>query len=399
MNTKKITTFLLTGALGFSAFLSPIVTAQAAPASVSEYDAVISELNSKENQLAEKVEKIQKSIKNNEEESEKLVAEMEATELELAELREEIEELKIAIENREVLLEEQARALQIVGESGNVVNFVLQAESLSEVVGRVDVVNKLITSNKQTIDQQEADKALVEGKEAETLEKQETQMMTAAKLESNKVLLEEQQAEQESLLAQVAAEKAVAQEERDVLVEQARVAEQKRKELEAARNAAAAVAVASSNTNSNPSSSSDSSSDSSADAKSVVPASSSVSAAPAVNNASVLGVAHSLTGVGYHYGGTTTAGFDCSGYTSYVFNQTGRSLSRTAAGQYAGTSRVSRAEAQPGDLVFFRQGGGIDHVGIYLGGGRFIGSQSHTGVAVASLDSGYWANYVVGFGR
>lgn len=399
MNTKKITTFLLTGALGFSAFLSPIVTAQAAPASVSEYDAVISELNSKENQLAEKVEKIQKSIKNNEEESEKLVAEMEATELELAELREEIEELKIAIENREVLLEEQARALQIVGESGNVVNFVLQAESLSEVVGRVDVVNKLITSNKQTIDQQEADKALVEGKEAETLEKQETQMMTAAKLESNKVLLEEQQAEQESLLAQVAAEKAVAQEERDVLVEQARVAEQKRKELEAARNAAAAVAVASSNTNSNPSSSSDSSSDSSADAKPVVPASSSVSAAPAVNNGSVLGVAHSLTGVGYHYGGTTPAGFDCSGYTSYVFNQTGRSLARTAAGQYAGTSRVSRAEAQPGDLVFFRQGGGIDHVGIYLGGGRFIGSQSHTGVAVASLDSGYWANYVVGFGR
>ena len=396
MNTKKILTFLLAGSLGFTMFMAPAVTAEAAPASVSEYNSVISSLNSKENQLAQKVDSIQKSMKENEEESEVLVAEMKATETELSELREEIEDLKVAIENREVLLEEQARALQIVGESGNVVNFVLQAESLSEVVGRVDVVNKLITSNKQTMDKQEEDKALVEGKEEETLEKQEEQMKTAAKLESNKALLEEQKAEQESLLAEVAAEKAVAQEERDALIAQARAAEQRRKDLEAARNAS--VVVASSNSASN------SSSNSSSDAQPVSVATSSVSAAPApaapaANNGSLLGVAHSLTGVGYHYGGTTTAGFDCSGYTSYVFNQAGRSIPRTAAGQYAGTSSVSRAEAQPGDLVFFRQGGGIDHVGIYLGGGRFIGSQSHTGVAVASLDSGYWANYVVGFGR
>ena len=389
MNTKKILIFLLAGSLGFTMFMAPAVTAEAAPASVSEYNSVISALNSKENQLAQKVDAIQKSMKENEEESEALVAEMKATETELAELREEIEDLKVAIENREVLLEEQARALQIVGESGNVVNFVLQAESLSEVVGRVDVVNTLITSNKQTIDQQEADKALVEGKEEETLEKQEGQMKAAAKLESNKALLAEQKAEQESLLAQVAAEKAVAQEERDVLIAQARAAEQRRKDLAAARNAS--VVVASSNASSN----------SSSDSKPVSIASSSVSAAPApaANSGSVLGVAHSLTGVGYHYGGTTTSGFDCSGYTSYVFSQAGRSIPRTAAGQYAGTSRVSRAEAQPGDLVFFRQGGGIDHAGIYLGGGRFIGSQTNTGVAVASLDSGYWSNYVVGFGR
>ncbi len=395
MNNKKIFTLLLAGSLGLGSFISPVVSAEAAPSSVSEYNSVISTLNSKENQLTQKVNTIQKSIKENEEEAETLVAEMEATETELSELRDEIEELKLAIENREVLLDEQARALQIVGESGNVVSFVLQAESLSEVVGRVDVVSKIITSNKQTIDKQEEDKALVEGKEEETIAKQEKQMQTAAKLESNKALLEEQKAEQESLLAQVAAEKAVAQGERDALIAQAKAAEQRRKDLASARTKSNSVSTASSSANS--------SSNSSSDSKPVTVASGSATAAPAPapssNGGSIVGIAHSLSGIRYSYGGRTTSGFDCSGYTSYVFNQAGRSIPRTAAGQYAGTQRVSRAQAQPGDLVFFSQRGGVDHAGIYLGGGRFIGSQTSTGVAVASLDSGYWSNYVVGFGR
>ncbi len=394
MNTKKIATFLLAGTLGITAFMSPVVSAEAAPTSVSEYNSVISELNSKENQLSKKVSSIQKSMKENETKAGELVADMEATETELSELRSEIEGLKAAIENREVLLDEQARALQIVGESGNIVTFVLQAESLSEVVGRVDVVNKIITSNKQTIDKQEEDKTLVESKEEETIEKQEEQMQIAAELENNKALLEEQKAEQESLLAQVAAEKAVAQDERDTLVAQARAAEERRESLAAARTAASSVSA----DNSSSDSKTVSVASSSASAKPTKPAAT-PAPAPSGNNGSVVGIAHSLSGVRYNYGGTTTSGFDCSGYTSYVFNQAGRSLPRTAAGQYAGTSRVSRAQAQPGDLVFFSQRGGIDHTGIYLGGGRFIGSQTSTGVAVASLDSGYWAKYVVGFGR
>lgn len=395
MNNKKLLTALLAGAMSFSTLLSPAVTADAAPATVSEFDSVISDLSAKENQLAEKLEEIQNTIQVNEQEAEELLVEMDETETKLSELREEIETLKQAIEDREVLLQDQARALQIVGESGNVVNFVLQAESLSEMVGRVDVVSTIITSNKQTLDKQEADKALVEGKEAETLEKQEEQMQIAAKLENNKALLEEQKAEQESVLAQVAAEKAVAQEDREALVAEAAAAEARRVELASARAAASAVSTAAET-------------DNRSEAQPVSVATSSVAAAPAestpapapaANNGSVIGVAHSLKGISYNYGGTTTAGFDCSGYTSYVFNQAGRSLPRTAAGQYAGSSRVSRGQAQPGDLVFFSQGGGVDHVGIYLGGGQFIGSQTSTGVAVASLDSGYWANHVVGFGR
>ncbi|MYL59432.1 peptidase, partial [Virgibacillus halodenitrificans] len=53
-------------------------------------------------------------------------------------------------------------------------------------------------------------------------------------------------------------------------------------------------------------------------------------------------------------------------------------------------SKVSYSNAQPGDLVFFNTYKTNGHVGIYLGGGRFIGSQSSTGVAVANMNSGYW---------
>ena len=87
--------------------------------------------------------------------------------------------------------------------------------------------------------------------------------------------------------------------------------------------------------------------------------------APAPAGGGILGIAASLTGIPYVYGGSSPAGFDCSGYTSYVFAQAGYSLPRSAAGQQAATTPVSNP--QPGDLVFF--GYPAYHVGIYAGGG------------------------------
>ena len=82
----------------------------------------------------------------------------------------------------------------------------------------------------------------------------------------------------------------------------------------------------------------------------------------------VLAVAARYLGVRYTYGGTSpSTGFDCSGYTGYVFRQLGYSLPRTATQQMYATKRVSRSEAQVGDLVFFLGGSGASHVGIYAG--------------------------------
>lgn len=401
MTRKNLLTLALAGTLGISALITPVSSAQAAPSTVGGYDSLISELQAEQEKASEKLENLKVDIAENEAEATQLVAEIQETQATLETLQEEIEALKVVIERREEQLNEQARGLQVMGETNNLIHFVLKAESLNDVVGRVDVVSTIITSNKQQVALQEADKAKVEEKEAETVAKQEEQQLLASKLESKKAELEEKQAEQESLVASIAAEKAVAQAERNELVERAKAAEARRQEL-------AAVRVASSQTTATPSTqsaSSNSSSDSAKATQAVTPSTSkpaeasAPAPAPAANNGSLLGIAHSLSGVRYQYGGTTLSGFDCSGFTSYVFRQAGRSIPRTAAGQYSATSRVSRAQAQPGDLVFFNQGGGIDHVGIYLGGGSFIGAQSSTGVAVASLNSGYWANYVVGFGR
>ncbi|MGE9782291.1 C40 family peptidase [Janibacter sp. G368] len=84
-----------------------------------------------------------------------------------------------------------------------------------------------------------------------------------------------------------------------------------------------------------------------------------------VSGSSVLSTAASLVGVPYRYGGTTTSGFDCSGFTQYVFARHGKSLPRTAEQQRRATTRVY--SPQPGDLVFF--GAPAWHMGIYAGNG------------------------------
>ena len=91
-------------------------------------------------------------------------------------------------------------------------------------------------------------------------------------------------------------------------------------------------------------------------------------AAAAAPRSGVLGLAASLSGIPYRWGGTTPAGFDCSGYVQYVFRQAGVSLPRTAGAQRAATIPVRNP--QPGDLVFF----GTWHVGIYAGNGMMYDS-------------------------
>jgi peptidoglycan DL-endopeptidase CwlO len=103
----------------------------------------------------------------------------------------------------------------------------------------------------------------------------------------------------------------------------------------------------------------------------------------------VVGVAMQYLGVPYRWGGASPSGFDCSGFTMYVFAQVGVSLPHNAAMQYGYGSPVSRANLQPGDLVFFN---GLGHVGIYIGGNQFIHSP-HTGDVVKISTMTGWYDY------
>ena len=116
--------------------------------------------------------------------------------------------------------------------------------------------------------------------------------------------------------------------------------------------------------------------------------------------AEVLEYAAQFLGTPYVYGGSSPSGFDCSGFTSYVFNNTVGSIPRVAQSQFNATTHVSREELLPGDLVFFgSSASSISHVGIYVGDDTFIHSP-HTGAVVKyeSL-SGNYASRFQGGGR
>ena len=108
----------------------------------------------------------------------------------------------------------------------------------------------------------------------------------------------------------------------------------------------------------------------------------------------------------YVWGGTTPAGFDCSGFVQWVFGQLGVSLPRTSWEQYTVGTPVSQQNLQPGDLVFFTTyQSGVSHVGIYVGSQdvyrrAFVAADTPaTGVVINNLDDPYWQQHYVGAKR
>ena len=112
-------------------------------------------------------------------------------------------------------------------------------------------------------------------------------------------------------------------------------------------------------------------------------------------------------GVPYVYGGASMKGFDCSGFTMYVFKQHGYSLPHTATGQWNNSGvYVSKEDLQPGDLVLFcdpahSKGKACSHVGIYIGDNQFIHASSGSGkkIQINSLSESYYSRYYVGAKR
>lgn len=118
--------------------------------------------------------------------------------------------------------------------------------------------------------------------------------------------------------------------------------------------------------------------------------------APSAASGGAVAFAMQFVGSSYVWGGSSPAGFDCSGFTKYVYQQYGLSLPHSAEAQYStryGSVVSSMSELQPGDIVFFvntyKQG--ISHVGIYVGNGNVVQAMSPgLGVGVASINEGYW---------
>lgn len=125
------------------------------------------------------------------------------------------------------------------------------------------------------------------------------------------------------------------------------------------------------------------------------------SLASANSSTSLVSAARSYLGIPYAYGGSSTSGFDCSGYTQAVFKKVGINIPRSTGQQYSTGTAVSKSNLQTGDLVFFNTNGrGVSHVGIYIGSNNFIHSATSKGVSIASInDPYYWGKRYIGAKR
>ena len=107
------------------------------------------------------------------------------------------------------------------------------------------------------------------------------------------------------------------------------------------------------------------------------------------NNGSVVSIANRYLGTPYAWGGTTPQGFDCSGFTQYVYGQAGKSIGRNTVAQESAGSQIPVSQAQPGDLLFWGSRGSSYHVAIYAGNGRYIAAPTE-GQSVSYGNTAYY---------
>ena len=411
---KKLVAIALASTILATSIVTPF-TAQADEilTKIQQQETKISELDSKQSTVEETLSVITAEVDAAEKRAETLLANRVKTQDEIATLQEDIAELQVVIAQREEQLDEQARSVQVNGSNENYLNFIVASESFTDLVSRIDVVSKMVSANKELVEQQIADQKAVEDKKSKTEENLSKINAMAMELEQLKGDLQVKKIEQESAIAALAAEKATAESDRQMFLAQKEEADQ-RAAAEAAAIAAAeaaaatvaaTVAQASSEESSTAASSVDIASSTVASSESAAPAQT-VAAAPVVESApvvsapaaaapvvsapvvsapvvtaptlsaptgDVVSIAAKYIGVPYVWGGKTPSGFDCSGFTSYVFREAyGIEIGGYTVPQENSGTQIAVSSAQAGDLIFWGSRGATYHVAIYVGGGQYI---------------------------
>lgn len=409
---KKLMTVLLTSSMLATSMMAPMTaSADELTDNITKQDQKLEEIKGSISSAQELLSAVQAELAATEARANELLAQRDEAQTKIEELTKEIEKLQAIIDKREDQLKDQARSVQVNGSNTNYMNFVFASESLTDLFARVDVVATMVSANKDMVEQQVADQNSVEEKKASSEEKLNEIIGMSSELEELKADLEIKKIEEESAIAALNANKATVQADRDRFVAEKEAADRRAAE-EAARLAAAeAAAVAAAeeaarvaqapaiesvtevaSTNYAPSNNTVTNTTEVSELQvveeqvvenvaAVAPTQTATPAptpapapAPAPSySGNVVSEAYKYLGVPYVWGGRTPAGFDCSGFTSYVYKQAyGIDIGGWTVPQENAGTRMSVSQAQAGDLLFWGSAGSTYHVAISLGDGSYI---------------------------
>jgi peptidoglycan DL-endopeptidase CwlO len=350
------TTVLATTIQATPAFANPEV-----PVTNGQIDAVNKNIDDLETQFQQLDNEISLSMERSQILNEKIVTEQ-------GKIKEKEIEIKKADEDlssHKEVYSERLKSIQVKGNQSVVTyaELLLSAGSISEFFNRFTAISKIIENDnallegfrKKEISLEEAKEQLqnhineLEKSKVELASEQkqieDNKNLILTKLETAKGTLQDLRAQQE---AQLVAQRAASQETAT------EVKQQSQAQVSVPTQSTTPTVVASNVTNS-------------------------------ATATSVIATAKQYLGVPYVWGGSTPSGFDCSGFTSYVFRSVGISLPRTSRDQQNVGTRISLSQVQPGDLVF--RGSPAYHVGIYIGGGQYIHApQTGDVVKIASFN-------------
>lgn len=371
-------------------------------ANLSDADSKIAEVLIDLEKLNEEIEKVNKALKENQKQMDQTNESISEKEEEVAQLEKEIKVLEEAIEKRFEILKERAVSYQQSGGDISYLEVIFGSQSFGDFISRVSAVNKISESDSTLIKKQEEDKAAVEEKQDAVLAKLDELNEMKVEIEGMLALVEDQKASNEDKEETLQAkENDLRSLKNELQVEDSKLAtleKDVKASLQAAVEPAPETEVASADTNENTDTASSEKAASGGELQTLSKESTSRPAASGnINTAINAGFSH--LGTPYVWGGKGPGGFDCSGFVSWAFAQAGTSIPSSTTGLATTGSKVSSSSMQPGDLVFFDTYKKNGHVGIYLGGGKFIGAQNSTGLAVADMTSGYWASKFSGHVR
>lgn len=347
----------------------------------------LSSLQAQRSEVEVQIQKIEQAIADNSAKIESTNAQIVQTQAEVDQLNSTIVQIEERIAARNETLKARAVSYQASGGQLSYFDVVFGSKSFADFIDRVGVVVTILDADREMIEAHEADKKEVEEKYKEVEQRLNDLNNMKLELEGMQAQIAEQKANNETLRAQLLNQENDSKAEISSLQQQK---EELQRAAEAARTAVSASPISQSGASASVGTSVSSSSNS-------VPVSNTAVSSDAIST--VINAGYKYIGnSAYVFGGGRTSSdiangrFDCSGFVSWAFSQGGiRVGASTDTLKNTGT-RVSVSEMRPGDMVFFNTYKTDGHVGIYIGGGKFIGSQSSTGVAIANMSSGYWAD-------